>query len=140
MPSDADDSTSRGEQSHLGQVAVAHHARGVALVTMRGEHDLSTRPVLARALQLAAAHSNVVVDLSECSFIDSTVINEFINTSNAVRVSGEQLMLVIPPEQPHLARIAKLVGLAQIFEVHESKDGAYASLDKKRVDGGRAHE
>jgi anti-anti-sigma factor len=140
MAGDANVSTSGGEQSHLGQVAVAHHARGVALVTMRGEHDLSTRPVLARALQLAAAHSNVVVDLSECSFIDSTVINEFIKTSCRLRASGEQIMLVIPPEQPHLARIAKLVGLAQIFEVHESKDGAYASLDEKRVERGRARE
>jgi anti-anti-sigma factor len=140
MPGDADDSTFRDGQSHLGQVAVAHHARGVALVTMRGEHDLSTRPVLAGALQLAAAHSNVVVDLSECSFIDSTVINEFIKTSCRVRAGGEQVMLVIPPEQPHVARIAKLAGLAEFFEVHESKDGAFASLDEKRVEGGRAHE
>jgi anti-anti-sigma factor len=132
MPGDADNSTSRGEQSHLGQVAVAHHARGVALVTMRGEHDLSTRPILARALQLAAAHSNVVVDLSECSFIDSTVINEFIKTSDSVRGNGEQIMLVISPEQTHLARIAKMVGLAQIFEVHESKEEAFVSLDEKR--------
>jgi anti-anti-sigma factor len=137
MPGHADDSTFRGEQSHLGQVAVAHHARGVALVTMRGEHDLSTRPVLAGALQLAAAHSNVVVDLSECSFIDSTVINEFFKISCRVRAGGEQVMLVIPPEQPHLARIAKLVGLAQIFEVHESRDGAFASLEEKRVERGR---
>ena len=135
MASDADDSTSRGRQSHFGQVAVAHHARGVALVTMRGEHDLSTQPVVERALQLAAAHSNVVVDLSECSFIDSTVISEFIKTSERVRASGEQIMLVIPPAQTHLGRIAKMVGLAQIFEVHESKDGAFASLDKKRNEG-----
>src|ERR1700704_3281565 len=132
MASDADDSTSQSEQLHLGKVAVAHYARGVALVTMRGEHDLSTRPLLARALQLAAAHSNVVVDLCECSFIDSTVINEFIKTSERVRANGEQIMLVIPPEQPQLARIAKMVGLGHIFELHESKEAAFASLEKKR--------
>jgi hypothetical protein len=101
MPRVADDSTSRGKQSHLGQVAVAHHVRGVALVTMRGEHDLSSRTVLARALQLAAAHSNVVVDLSECSFIDSMVINEFIKTWT--RASGEQIMLV--PEYANLPHL-----------------------------------
>jgi hypothetical protein len=49
MPRVADDSTSRGEQSHVGQVAVAHHVRGVALVTMRGEHDLSTNGTRASA-------------------------------------------------------------------------------------------
>jgi anti-anti-sigma factor len=128
----ADDSTSRGEQSHLGQVAVAHHARGVAVVTMRGEHDLTTQPVVARALKLAAAHSNVVVDLSECSFIDSIVIQALVETSEDVRASGDQIMIVIPPEQLQLARIAKMVGLAQNFEVHESKDAAFASLKKER--------
>jgi anti-sigma B factor antagonist len=132
MASHADNPTSRGEQSHPGQVAVGHHARGVAVVTMRGEHDISTQPVLARALQLAAAHSNVVVDLSECSFIDSSVIKVFIKTSRAVRAGGEQMMLVIPSEQAQVARIAKIVGLAQIFELHESKDAAFASLEEAR--------
>jgi anti-anti-sigma factor len=127
MASDADDSAST-ELSHLGQVAVSHHGRGVAVVTLRGEHDLSTRPVLAQALQLAAAHSNVVVDLSECAFIDSTAINEFIKSSRHVQASGERFMLVIPPEQAHVARVARMVQLAEIFEVHESKDAAFASL------------
>jgi anti-anti-sigma factor len=130
MAGHADDSTARGEQSHLGQVAVGHHRRGVAVVTLRGEHDLSTQPVLARALQLVAAHSNVVVDLSECSFIDSSVIHEFIKTSQVLRASGDQIMIVIPPEPAQVARIAKMVGLAQIFEVHEPKDAAFASLEE----------
>jgi hypothetical protein len=35
-----------------------------SLATMRGKHDLSTQPILAQALELAAAHSNVVDGLS----------------------------------------------------------------------------
>jgi anti-anti-sigma factor len=136
MTGDADDSASRGEHSHLGQVALAHHARGVALVTMRGEHDLSTQTVLARALEFAAEHSNVVVDLTDCSFIDSTVINELIKTSGAVRANGEQIMLVIPPEQTQIARIAPQ--LAQIFELHKSKEAAFARLEQLERDKERA--
>jgi anti-anti-sigma factor len=136
MIGNADDSASRVELSHLGQVSVSHHGRGVSVVTLRGEHDLSTRPVLAQALQLAAAHSNVVVDLSECSFIDSTAINEFINSSNRLRASGERFMLVIPPGLTHVARIARMVRLAEMIEVHESKDAAFASLDGNGRDGG----
>jgi anti-sigma B factor antagonist len=128
MASHTDNSTSRAEQSHLGQVALEHHARGVAVVTMRGEHDITTQPVLARALQLAAAHSNVVVDLSECSFIDSSVITELIKASKTGG-AGERIIVVIPPEQAQVARIAKIVGLAQIFELHASKDAAFASLE-----------
>jgi anti-anti-sigma factor len=132
MASHADDLASRAEQSHVGQVAVGHHARGVAVVTLRGEHDLSTQPVLARALALAAAHSNVVVDLSECAFIDSTVIKELIRTSTTVRAGGDHLMLVIPPEQAQVARIAKIVRLAEIFGVHESRDAAFAGLEQAK--------
>src|SRR4051794_1916804 len=130
MASYANDLASSGELSHLGQVSVSHHGRGVAVVTLRGEHDLSTRSVLAQALQLAAAHSNVVVDLSGCSFIDSTAINEFIKCSQRVQAGGERFMLVIQPGQAHVARVARMVRLAEMIELHESKDAAFASLEE----------
>ena len=129
MAADAEDSIFRGETSHLGQVAVEHQARGISIVTMRGEHDLNTHPVLAQALALAAAHSNVVIDLTECSFIDSTVIQEFIRTSETVGANGERVVLVIPPEQPAVSRIAAITGLTHLFELHTTKDTALASLD-----------
>jgi hypothetical protein len=56
-----------------GTVQVEHHVPGLALVSVHGEHDLSTTPELTQALEQAAAHSNVLVDLSDCSFMDSTV-------------------------------------------------------------------
>jgi anti-sigma B factor antagonist len=130
MATDANDLASSGELPHLGQVSISHHGRGVAVVTLRGEQDISTRAVLAQALQLAAAHSNVVVDLSGCSFIDSTVINEFIKSCKRVEAGGERFMLVIPPGQAHVARIASIVRLAEMIELHESKDAAFASLEK----------
>lgn len=111
-------------------IEIAAHSPAVAVVTLRGEHDLSTRQELSQALERAAAHSNVVVDLTDCSFIDSTVISEFIRTSEIVRASGEQVTLVIPPAQAQLSRIAQLSGLAQIFELHESTAAAFASLER----------
>jgi anti-anti-sigma factor len=123
-----------GEQLHLGQVAVEHHAHDIAVVTMRGEHDLSTQSVLTSALDLAAAHSNVVVDLTECSFIDSTIIQEFIKVAKTVRAKGEEVVLVIPRAQAGVARIAAMVGLAQIFELHETKDAAFARLGQTEPD------
>jgi anti-anti-sigma factor len=128
MAADTDDSRSRGALVRRGQVAVGHHARHVAVVTMSGEHDLSTQTVLADALAQAAANSNVVVDLSECSFIDSTVIAEFIKTSQVVSAKGEKVILVIPRGQAAVARIAAVTGLAQIFELHATKDAALASF------------
>jgi anti-anti-sigma factor len=123
--------TSERDDPSRGTVEIGHHARGMAVVTMRGEHDLSTQPVLAQALELAAAHSNVVVDLSDCEFIDSTVIGEFIKTSETVRAKGEQVVLVIPPTQTQLARIAQLAGLSHIFALHESTEAAFAMLHRE---------
>jgi anti-anti-sigma factor len=129
MAATADDSTSRGEQFHGGQAVVGHHAPGISVVTMRGEHDLSTQPGLAEALALAATHSNVVVDLTACAFIDSTVIKEFIKTSEKVSAQGEKVILVIPRAQAAVARIADISGLAHIFELHATKEAAFASLE-----------
>jgi anti-sigma B factor antagonist len=129
MAADADGPTRSSERLRRGRVAVGHHARGIAVVTMRGEHDLSTQPEVADALAQAAAHSNVVVDLSECSFIDSTVIQELVKTSHAVSAKGEQVILVIPRKQAAVARIADVTGLAQIFELHPTTDAALASLE-----------
>jgi anti-anti-sigma factor len=123
MASDSGDSVVSGQP-----IAVGHHASGIAVVTMRGEHDLSTHALLAQALELAAAHSNVVVDLTACSFIDSTVIQEFLKTADTLRPKGEQVVLVIPREQAAVTRIAELAALAQLFELRETTEDAYALL------------
>jgi len=111
-----------------GTVEVAHPEPGLAVVTIRGEHDLSTIPVLRPAFEQATAHSNVLVDLSNCAFIDSTVIALLVRAANAVQARGEQLALVIPPEQPHVARIAAMTGLTEFFGIHSSRETALARL------------
>ena len=93
-----------------------------------GEHDLSTRELLAGALQQAAAHSDVLVDLSPCTFMDSTVINVLISTAHDVQAAGERLALVIPPEQRRVARVAEMTGLDKLLAVYETRDAALAAL------------
>jgi len=112
-----------------GTVEVAHLGRaGLAVVTMHGEHDLSTIPLLQPAFEQAIAHSNVLVDLSDCAFIDCTVIALLMRAANAVQARGEQLALVIPPEQRHVSRAAAMTGLSEFFGVYSSRDTALARL------------
>jgi anti-sigma B factor antagonist len=119
----------RGDEPLPGTVDVGHHVPGLAVVSLRGEHDLSTEPELTQALEYAAAHSNVVVDLSECSFIDSTVIKALIKTAHALHARGEQLALVIPPEQRQVARIAQMTQLGEFFPIHTARGAALTSLE-----------
>ena len=76
------------ESSLPGTVELTHHSPEVAVVTMRGEHDLSTASQVARALERAAVHSDVLVDLSRCGFIDSTVIAALVKTALAAHEQG----------------------------------------------------
>jgi len=120
-----------GDKPLPGTVEVAHHAPGLAVVNMRGEHDLSTSPELRRALEQAAAHSAVLVDLCECSFIDSSVIQALVRTARALHAGGQQLVLVIPPEQKQVARVAQMTQLAEIFPIHTSRHAAFVSIQRE---------
>ena len=120
-----------GDKQPPGTVELAHHAPGLAVVTMHGEHDLSTAPELTQALEQAAARSNVVVDLSTCSFIDSTVISVLVKTARGVQARDERLVLVIPPEQRQVARVARMTHLAEIFPIHPTRAAALTNIQSQ---------
>ena len=47
---------------------------GIAVVALFGEHDLSGKQRLSDALAKASVRRDVLVDLSACTFLDSSVI------------------------------------------------------------------
>lgn len=77
-----------------GTVWVGHHEPGLALVTPRGEHDLSTVRVLRPACEKPTAHSNVLVDLSHCTFYRLEIISTLLSAAHTVTQRNEQLVLV----------------------------------------------
>lgn len=121
-------SPSPGGADESGTVGVHHEAPGFAVVTLHGEHDLSTEPALARALGAAAAHSNVLVDLSECDFMDSTVIAALLRVARTVTDRGEQVALLIPAAQRQITRIAEMTHLGELLPIHTSRASALASF------------
>jgi hypothetical protein len=48
-----------------GTVALERHAPGVAIVTLRGEHDLSTRAEINATLARVGGEADVPVDLAQ---------------------------------------------------------------------------
>jgi anti-anti-sigma factor len=95
---------------------------------MRGEHDIATAPAVSDALERAVAHSSVLVDLSECAFIDSTVIGLLIRCAHEVEHRDERFALVIAPDQPVVARAAALMRLAEFLAIHGSREAGLAHL------------
>jgi anti-anti-sigma regulatory factor len=69
----------------------------------------------------------VLVDLSECTFIDSTVINALIAAHNDLSQRQGRLEIVIQPGASAARRAVELTCLAEIVSVHSGRH-ALASL------------
>jgi anti-anti-sigma factor len=87
-----------------------------ALVSLHGEHDLATSGALAEALRPLLG--DVLVDLSDCSFIDSTVIGSLIAAFQELEREGYTLSLVVPPENENLTRVLEIVRIGELIPIH----------------------
>jgi len=109
-------------------VELAFHRLGVAIVTLRGDHDAGRRQALRNALEEAGPQLNVIVDLTECSFVDSSVVGTLMEAGRELEGRGGTLAVVIPPKSASLQRVAKLSGLADALPLHPSRGAAIASV------------
>ena len=81
-----------------------------ALLRCSGEEDLATRGLRRRSFARAVkAPCDVVVDLTELVFADSSLILDLAILGQRLRACERQLLLRSP--QPHVARLIELVGL-----------------------------
>ena len=109
-------------------VELAFHRLGVAIVTLRGDHDAGRKQALRDALDGTGPQLNVIVDLTECTFVDSSVVAALKAAGHELESRGRTLALVIPPKSASLQRAAKLSGLADSLPLHASRGAAIASV------------
>jgi anti-anti-sigma factor len=105
---------SRGEPSievHLDRARVGDFS---AVVALFGEHDLATAEAVRVAL--APLCGRVLVDLTDCSFIDSTIISILINKATSLKRDGHELELRVPADSI-VARALAIIGLARFLTV-----------------------
>ena len=86
-----------------------------AIVSLRGEHDMATAPVIRDAL--SPLFGDVLVDLSNCTFVDSTVIGALIAASQELEREGHTLSLVVPPENADVARTLEIVHISELLQI-----------------------
>lgn len=102
-------------------------ARGSAVVvSVRGELDLATVPVLREHLEgvhdLSSVPSPLVVDLSGLSFIGSAGLALLVDLNNQCEERGVLLALVATGSV--VPRAIQVTALDQVFSVHTSIDEA----------------
>ncbi|MDH6464085.1 anti-anti-sigma factor [Micromonospora sp. A200] len=83
---------------------------GTAVVTLFGELDIAAASPLRDVVQAAIARApRVQVDLARVSFIDSTVLNAFVNAHGRATDKGVSLALINPTG--HVRRVLSMTGI-----------------------------
>ena len=97
---------------------------------MRGELDLSTAPDLERPLEQAldSGEGAVLIDLSECEFIDSTGIALIVRAWQRLTSGENGRALSICSQNDQVRRVLEITGLELSIPVHLTKDEALAAL------------
>lgn len=103
----------------------------VPIVRVSGELDLRTVAALERALLRAISTSaHTVVDLSACTFIDSSGIGMIIRAQRLLRSrigADPELRLIV--REPSVIRTLELTGISEITRICSSLDEALAIDD-----------
>jgi anti-sigma B factor antagonist len=101
------------------------HEQDVAALSVRGEIDLITAPVLREAMRpvLERGTRGVVLDLSEVAFMDSTAVHALVDMFQRLSAQNRRLAIVCR-EHGQVHRLLALVGLLDAVAVHRSLHSA----------------
>jgi anti-sigma B factor antagonist len=97
------------------------------VVSVGGEVDAYTAPTLETALGevIPTRSVNVVVDLSDVTFLDSTGLGVLVSGLNRTEAHGGSYALVVTNHR--VLRIFELSSLTQLFQLHDSLEAALAA-------------
>lgn len=110
------------ETNELGLAVSTQSARTV--VTVSGEIDLATQGQLRALLidLIVSGQVDLVLDLSDVSFVDSTGLGALIGTRRRVHAFQGSLVLVIPNES--VMKVFTITGLEKVFDIHDTLEAA----------------
>lgn len=101
------------------------------MVAVRGELDLSTAPELEGPLDeaLAGGDSSVLIDLTECEFIDSTGIAMIVRAWQQLDGDDDRSgQLMIANSNDQVQRVLEISGLNLSIPIHASREAGLAAL------------
>jgi anti-sigma B factor antagonist len=99
---------------------------GRTVVDVAGEIDVYTAPTLREKLTalVDAGSTDLVVDLTQVRFMDSTGLGLLVGVLKRVRGLDGRLQLVIDSER--LLKVFRITALTQVFTIRETLDEALA--------------
>jgi len=114
----------------LGQVLIGDVARGVAVVSLLGEHDMATaddvRNTLASLLHTGAG---VVIDLTETTFIDCSIMHVLDVGQRFPSQDGARLSIHLAT-RPIVRRVFELLGALGEWPIHGTRADAIRAVSR----------
>ena len=102
---------------------------GVTVIAIKGQANISAHPErlpqLVRA-RLGTGERQFIVNLAECSWMDSTALGELITTLVTVARQGGKLKLASVPRA--VRGILTVSNLMQVFEIFDDEQAAVSSF------------
>jgi anti-sigma B factor antagonist len=100
---------------------------GTTIVAVGGEIDVYTAPKLRDKITELVAEGvySIIIDMEGVEFLDSTGLGVLVGGLKKVRAHDGSLELICT--QDRLLKIFRITGLAKVFVIHDSADGALAA-------------
>jgi anti-anti-sigma regulatory factor len=122
-------SSERGDLGELSRApfvrredGLGRPGRPVTAVFLHGEHDFGCRGLVVEALD--PVRNDVLVDLSWCTFVDSSIIASILAKHAALVHDGHRLEVILPPTHTHLVRTFERLGARRLLAVHDAPPAA----------------
>jgi anti-sigma B factor antagonist len=100
----------------------------LAVIALSGEVDIYTAPQFKEHMRelLDAGVTDLVVDLTQVGFIDSTALGVLIGGVRRVNSVGGAMALVVVTRP--VQRILSITGLDRVFSLYDTREDALQSL------------
>jgi anti-sigma B factor antagonist len=111
-----------------GELALERKDSGLAVLTISGEHDLSTAPNLRRRLNaLLDEGTATVIDLSPATFIDSSILGVILDGRRRAEEAEIGFAVARSNGSDAVDRVLEVTGLRAELPVHARREEAVAA-------------
>lgn len=106
-----------------------HLEHGRTVITPCGEIDLVSQAELKKLINdlVVDGHIDLVVDLGETTFLDSTALGALIGARRVTHTFKGSFALVCAEER--LLKLFRITSLDKFFTIHESRAALFANLE-----------
>jgi len=106
-----------------GEIALERTEAGLPVLAIKGEHDLSTAPVLRQQLHsLIAEGVPIVVDLSSATFVDSSILGVILDARRRAEAEGRGFAVSHANGADPVGRVLDITGLRSELPVHAARE------------------